>query len=108
MVSGAGGKAPRVAIVGATGAVGVEMLGCLERRRFPLSLPFDNPEGGAARRQAETWSALLGWEKPVHFIWGGDDAVFTEAWGRASSLNMLRLRGRFRTRPDAAHPDEDA
>jgi len=26
-----------VAIVGATGAVGVEMLGCLERRRFPLS-----------------------------------------------------------------------
>ena len=37
MVSGAGGKAPRVAIVGATGAVGVEMLGCLERRRFPLS-----------------------------------------------------------------------
>ena len=37
MVSGAGGKAPLVAIVGATGAVGVEMLGCLERRRFPLS-----------------------------------------------------------------------
>ena len=37
MVSGTGGKAPVVAIVGATGAVGVEMLGCLERRRFPLS-----------------------------------------------------------------------
>jgi aspartate-semialdehyde dehydrogenase len=36
MVSGAGGKTPVVAIVGATGAVGVEMLGCLERRRFPL------------------------------------------------------------------------
>ncbi|HEY2273973.1 MAG TPA: aspartate-semialdehyde dehydrogenase [Steroidobacteraceae bacterium] len=36
MVSGAGGKPPVVAIVGATGAVGVEMLGCLERRRFPL------------------------------------------------------------------------
>jgi aspartate-semialdehyde dehydrogenase len=28
---------PVVAIVGATGAVGVEMIGCLERRRFPLS-----------------------------------------------------------------------
>ena len=28
---------PVVAIVGATGAVGVEMMGCLERRRFPLS-----------------------------------------------------------------------
>jgi aspartate-semialdehyde dehydrogenase len=28
---------PVVAIVGATGAVGVELLGCLERREFPLS-----------------------------------------------------------------------
>ena len=28
---------PSVAVVGATGAVGAEMLGCLERRRFPLS-----------------------------------------------------------------------
>jgi aspartate-semialdehyde dehydrogenase len=28
---------PTVAIVGATGAVGVELIGCLERRRFPLS-----------------------------------------------------------------------
>ena len=30
-------RAPVVAIVGATGAVGVELIGCLERRRFPLS-----------------------------------------------------------------------
>ena len=30
-------SAPVVAIVGATGAVGVELLGCLERRNFPLS-----------------------------------------------------------------------
>jgi aspartate-semialdehyde dehydrogenase len=30
-------SAPVVAIVGATGAVGVELLGCLERREFPLS-----------------------------------------------------------------------
>jgi aspartate-semialdehyde dehydrogenase len=29
--------APVVAIVGATGAVGVELLGCLERRNFPMS-----------------------------------------------------------------------
>jgi aspartate-semialdehyde dehydrogenase len=28
---------PVVAIVGATGAVGVEMIGCLERRKFPLA-----------------------------------------------------------------------
>ena len=31
------GKPPVVAIVGATGAVGVEMVGCLEQRRFPLA-----------------------------------------------------------------------
>jgi len=29
--------APVVAIVGATGAVGIELLGCLERRNFPMS-----------------------------------------------------------------------
>src|SRR5262245_22532543 len=28
---------PTVAIVGATGAGGIELIGCLERRRFPLS-----------------------------------------------------------------------
>jgi aspartate-semialdehyde dehydrogenase len=37
MGSGGGGKPPVVAIVGATGAVGVEMIGCLERRAFPLA-----------------------------------------------------------------------
>jgi aspartate-semialdehyde dehydrogenase len=34
---GSKGRPPVVAIVGATGAVGVEMIGCLERRRFPLA-----------------------------------------------------------------------
>jgi len=37
MVSQGRARPPVVAIVGATGAVGVEMIGCLERRRFPLS-----------------------------------------------------------------------
>jgi aspartate-semialdehyde dehydrogenase len=36
MVSEVGARPPVVAIVGATGAVGVEMIGCLGRRRFPL------------------------------------------------------------------------
>ena len=31
------GRAPAVAIVGATGAVGAEFVGCLERRQFPVS-----------------------------------------------------------------------
>ena len=37
MVSQGRARPPVVAIVGATGAVGVEMIGCLERRSFPLS-----------------------------------------------------------------------
>jgi aspartate-semialdehyde dehydrogenase len=37
MVSQGRAKPPVVAIVGATGAVGVEMIGCLERRSFPLA-----------------------------------------------------------------------
>ena len=32
-----GRNPPVVAVVGATGAVGIEMIGCLERRRFPLT-----------------------------------------------------------------------
>jgi len=52
-------------------------------RRFPLSLPFYNPEGGAAADQARWFAALDTWTKPIHFIWGGADNVFTEDWGRA-------------------------
>src|SRR5215469_8992328 len=37
MSQGVARPAPVVAIVGATGAVGVELLRCLEQRRFPLS-----------------------------------------------------------------------
>ncbi len=52
-------------------------------RRFPLSIPFDNPEGGNATEQERCFEALRSWAKPVHFIWGERDQVFTEAWGRA-------------------------
>ena len=37
MSSGPSSSAPVVAVVGATGAVGVELMQCLEQRRFPLS-----------------------------------------------------------------------
>src|SRR3979409_2551845 len=37
MSEGLGPSAPVVAIVGATGAVGVELIRCLEERAFPLS-----------------------------------------------------------------------
>ncbi|MDZ4371836.1 MAG: alpha/beta fold hydrolase [Phenylobacterium sp.] len=70
-------------------------------RRFPLSIPFDNPEGGAAADQARHFNALLGWRKPVHFIWGGDDDVFTEDWGRAWAARYPQAT--FDLLPDAGH-----
>ena len=70
-------------------------------RRFPLSLPFYNPEGGAAADQARDFEALLGWTGPVHFIWGGGDDVFTEAWGRQWA--GLYPQATFDLLPDAGH-----
>ena len=52
-------------------------------RRFPLSLPFDNPVGGNAEGQAADFETLLSWDRPIHFIWANRDDVFTESWGRA-------------------------
>ena len=51
-------------------------------RRFPLSLPFDNPEGGNAEVQTKNFEALRSWQRPVHFIWGLRDETFNEDWGR--------------------------
>lgn len=70
-------------------------------RRFPLSLPFDNPEGGAADAQTRHFNALLGWEKPVHFIWGGADDVFTTERGQAWAARYRHAT--FDLLPDAGH-----
>jgi haloalkane dehalogenase len=70
-------------------------------RRFPLSLPFDNPTGGAAADQAVWFEALKTWTKPAHFIWGGTDAVFTEDWGRQWA--SLYPQASFDLLPDAGH-----
>lgn len=81
-------------------------------RRFPLSLPFDNPQGGAADAQARWYETLLAWTKPVHFIWGATDGVFTEGWGRAwaarypqASFDLLADAGHF---PQETHGAEIA
>lgn len=70
-------------------------------RRFPLSLPFDNPEGGDAAAQARNFETLLRWRKPVHFIWGAKDEVFTEAWGREWAARYPQAT--FDVLPDAGH-----
>ena len=70
-------------------------------RRFPLSLPFYNPEGGAAEAQTRDYDVLLNWTGPVHFIWGGLDDVFTEAWGRQWAASYPQAT--FDLLPDAGH-----
>ena len=51
-------------------------------RRFPLSIPVDEGHNGNAVAQAHNYEVLLKWPKPAHFIWGIEDDVFTEEWGR--------------------------
>jgi haloalkane dehalogenase len=70
-------------------------------RRFPLSIPFDNPEGGSAADQTRWFAALLGWKKPIHFVWGAQDDVFTEDWGRAWAGRYPQAT--FDLLPDAGH-----
>lgn len=70
-------------------------------RRFPLSLPFDNPEGGNAAAQARHFEMLKTWAKPVHFIWGGADPVFTTDWGRTWAGSFPQAT--FDLLPEAGH-----
>ncbi len=61
---------------------GLGRLGHAGPRRFPLSIPLDADPGETGRTQARQFDALLDWKKPINFIWGGADNVFTEGWGR--------------------------
>ena len=51
-------------------------------RQFPRSIPFARPDRGNAVIQALCFEALKKWTKPVHFIWGSKDEIFTNEWGR--------------------------
>ena len=57
-------------------------------RRFPLSIPLDSYDNGNAAAQTHHYRTLLNWDKPVHFIWGCADDVFTESWGRQWAEQM--------------------
>lgn len=74
-------------------------------RRFPLSIPAANYDNGNGAAQAHHYSVLLNWNKPVHFIWGGADDIFTEAWGRAWASRFKQVPGgaTFDVIEDAAH-----
>lgn len=59
-------------------------------RRFPLSIPIDGQNAEVAREGQRCWDALLGWQKPVHFIWGTADQIFSESWGRQWASHFPR------------------
>lgn len=52
-------------------------------RRFPLSIPANDPDSGNAAAQTMHYQRLLDLDIPAQFIWGCQDHIFTEAWGRA-------------------------
>ena len=71
-------------------------------RRFPLSIPIDRPDDQTALDGARHFQVLKGWSKPIHFIWGGADPIFTEAWGRQwaslypqATFDLLAEAGHF-------------
>lgn len=57
-------------------------------RWFPLSIPHNDYASGNGAAQTMHYNKLLGWDKPVHFVWGGSDNIFTEEWGRAWADQM--------------------
>ncbi len=69
-------------------------------RRFPLSIPYANFHNGNAVAQEMHYRTLLQWQKPVNFIWGCRDDVFTEAWGRTWAG---RMNATFDPIDDAGH-----
>jgi len=69
-------------------------------RRFPLSIPLDDAFRGNGPAQALHYERLLAWEKPVQFIWGCQDPVFLESWGRSWAA---RLNAPFDALEDAGH-----
>jgi haloalkane dehalogenase len=69
-------------------------------RRFPLSIPALDYHSGNAAAQTLHYQLLLSWRKPVYFIWGCADDVFTETWGREWAMQM---GADFDPLPDAGH-----
>jgi haloalkane dehalogenase len=69
-------------------------------RRFPLSIPLDSYDNGNGAAQTLHYRLLLEWQKPVNFIWGCADDVFTEDWGRTWAE---RMRATFDPIEQAGH-----
>jgi aspartate-semialdehyde dehydrogenase len=78
------GKPPVVAIVGATGAVGVEMIGCLERRNFPLAELRLLASARSAGKQLKFRGQALTVRELVESSFDGVDLALFSAGGATS------------------------
>ena len=65
-----------------------------------LRQAYNDYDSGNGAAQTAHFRTLLDWDKPVHFIWGGSDGVFTSEWGRAWAAQM---RASFDEIPEASH-----
>ena len=86
-------NAPVVAIVGATGAVGVELLRCLERRRFPLAeLRLFASARSAGRQLQFRGQALTVRELAEDSFRGVDVALFSAGGATSKRFAPLAVR----------------
>jgi aspartate-semialdehyde dehydrogenase len=93
MGSGGQGKPPVVAIVGATGAVGVEMIGCLERRSFPLAQLRLFASARSAGKELEfRGTALKVQELSASSFDGVDIALFSAGSATSKKFAPLAVR----------------
>ncbi len=69
-------------------------------RRFPLSIPYHDPDNGNGAAQTLHYRTLLASGLPTNFIWGCADGVFVEAWGRQWAEQM---NASFDPIPEASH-----
>ena len=84
---------PVVAIVGATGAVGVELIRCLEERRFPLSeLRLFASARSAGKMLAFRGQALAVRELNEHSFSGVDIALFSAGGGTSKRFAPIAVR----------------
>ena len=77
-------RPPNVAVVGATGAVGTEMIGCLEHRQFPLSRLRLFASARASGRQARYRDQSLPVEILTEQSLSGTDLALFSAGGTAA------------------------
>ncbi len=62
--------------------IGLGEVGVNGPRRFPLSIPLNDPVSGDAINQEKNFAAINAAQIPIHFLWATNDDVFTLEWGK--------------------------